>query len=158
MEILRSRNAFSPIGSNLSRTDRVLYIFDKIKDSFTEIVLRNQNSQWNAGSDHKRNTDTLQDFRKTHHASQRTEKFDITSSQHSKNKQNGQKQRSSASHKEKTDSRNSSFPDAKNKSHKHREQDPSIINLCRPKIHDHCGTGNHYGKKVTKIIQHHLTF
>ena len=40
MEIFRSSNIFSPIGTNLSRTDCTFHIFNKIKDTFTEIVLK----------------------------------------------------------------------------------------------------------------------
>ena len=42
MEIFRSSNTFSPIGTNLSRTDCTFHIFNKIKDTFTEIVVKDQ--------------------------------------------------------------------------------------------------------------------
>ena len=73
MEILRSRNAFSPIGSNLSRADRVLYIFDKIKDSFTEIVVDDQKYRCNTCTCQKRNRDTSLNGSGAHDPSQRTE-------------------------------------------------------------------------------------
>ncbi len=44
MEIFRSSNTFSPIGTNLSRTDCTFHIFNKIKDTFTEIVVKDQNA------------------------------------------------------------------------------------------------------------------
>lgn len=45
MEIFRSSNIFSPIGTNLSRTDCTFHIFNKIKDTFTEIVVKAINEQ-----------------------------------------------------------------------------------------------------------------
>ena len=55
MEIFRSSNIFSPIGTNLSRTDCTFHIFNKIKDTFTEIVVKDQKCGRNACTCQKRN-------------------------------------------------------------------------------------------------------
>ena len=61
MEIFRSSNTFSPIGTNLSRTDCTFHIFNKIKDTFTEIVVKDQKCGRNTCSCQKRNKDAFYD-------------------------------------------------------------------------------------------------
>ena len=61
MEIFRSSNIFSPIGTNLSRTDCTFHIFNKIKDTFTEIVVKDEKCGRNACSCQKRNNDAFYD-------------------------------------------------------------------------------------------------
>ena len=152
MEIFRSSNTFSPIGSDLSRADRVLYIFDKIKDSFTEIVVDDQKYSCNTCTCQKRNKDTPRNGSGAHDTSQRTEQFNVSCAHHSEKKQNDKKQRHYASHSKRADSCNTFLPDTAGQSQKHGKQNPAIINFRSTNIHNHGGCGHCYRKKVKKYI------
>ena len=156
MKILRSRNVISSIGSNLSCTDRVLYIFDKIKDSFTEIVVDDQKYSCNTCTCQKRNKDTSRNGSGAHYASQRTEQFNVSCTYHSKQKQNDKKQRYYASHSKAADSCNAFLPDTAGQSQKYGKQNPAIIDFRSTNIHNHGCCGYCYRKKVKKYISYPL--
>ena len=70
MEIFRSSNTISPLGTNLSRTDCTFHIFNKIKDTFTEIVVKDQKCGRNACTCQKRNKYAFYDRFTAHYPSQ----------------------------------------------------------------------------------------
>ena len=119
MEILRSGNVFSAIRRNVPCTDRILNIFDKVKDSFAEIAIDDQKHRCNTCTCQKRKQNTFQNSSGTHHTSQCTKQFNISCTYHSENKQNDKTQRYYASHSKTAYFSNSLLPDTAKQSQKH---------------------------------------
>ena len=119
MEILLSGNVFSAIRRNVPCTDRILNIFDKVKDSFAEIAIDDQKHRCNTCTCQKRKQNTFQNSSGTHHTSQCTKQFNISCTYHSENKQNDKTQRYYASHSKTAYFSNSLLPDTAKQSQKH---------------------------------------
>ncbi len=156
MEIFRSSNTFSPIGTNLSRTDCTFHIFNKIKDTFTEIVVKDQKCG--------RNACTCQKEIKMHFMID-SQPIIPPSAQNNlispapiipKAKRIIRNNGITLPIIKKSNSRNILLPYTDKQSHRHGKNNPSVINFCCTDIHDHGNPGNRYRKKVKKCILHHL--